>query len=116
MAVSQGPVFNRQLNLEPGSERTVLQAWDYCGGSTSQQLDLQVQDSAPAGSVANTFTEIQAVPGWNQWGELAPVYDICYVCDGITWKMQQNSSGPSLSGKATRFDIGGYATYGDVLW
>ena len=103
VAVSQGETLNQQLALGAGTQKTVIQSWDRCGGSAQKEMTLFVQDSKPF-SVANTFSEIQAAPNWDQWGELAPVYDICAPCAGINWNMQQHTSEISLSGDATRFD------------
>ena len=49
-------------------------------------------------------------------GRVAPVYDICSPCKGVTWLMTQHVSSPSLDGNATKFDIGGTTPYADVLW
>ncbi len=114
-AVTKGTTLNRQLTLNPGVQQAVVQSWDNCGNSYKQPVDLMVQNQLKS-PIANTFKNIQAVENWNQWGELAPVYDICDPCAGINWNMTQNVSSTSLSGHATRFDIGGSAPYGDVLW
>jgi hypothetical protein len=63
------------------------------------------------------ISNLQASAGWNGWGELAPVYDICAAsCPGVTWSMSQGQSSPSMSGNATKFNIGGTTPYSDVLW
>jgi hypothetical protein len=115
IGVSQGATLNKQLVLGAGPQRTVVQSWDNCGSSSTQQINLTVQDSIN-NVRANAVSDIQAAGNWNQWGELAPVYDICSPCAGVNWNMTQNVSSVSLSGNATRFDIGGSVPYSDVLW
>ncbi len=115
IGVSQGATLNKQLVLGAGPQRTVVQSWDNCGSSSTQQINLTVQDSINSVR-ANAVSDIQAAGNWNQWGELAPVYDICSPCAGVNWNMTQNVSSVSLSGNATRFDIGGSVPYSDVLW
>ncbi len=115
VAVQQGSLLNKTLALAPGPRHAMVQSWDYCGNVFKHPVHLAVQDH-PKSPVANTIHNIQAVDNWNQWGELAPVYDICDPCAGINWKMTQHTAATSLSGDATRFEIGGSAPYGDVLW
>lgn len=117
VAVQQGSTMNQLVALPLGAQNVVVQSWDMCGQSTKRSMILHVQNGQ--GVIPNgvhTLSDLQAVVGWNQWGELAPVYDICSPCNGIGWNMTQNVSSVSLSGNATRFDIGGSAPYGDVLW
>ena len=118
IAVAKGASFNEQLCLGAGAQKTVIQAWDNCGGSATKQIDLTVQGASPAQAGLDTagVYDLQAAPNWNQWGELAPVYDVCSPCGGVSWNMSQHVSSPSLSGNATRFDIGGSVPYSDVLW
>ncbi len=115
MAVSQGSAFNQQVSLGAGPQRTVVQSWDHCGGSTTAQLNLNVQ-AATDNVAAKTISSIQSAGSWDQWGELAPVYDVCSPCSGVNWRMTQHVGYTSLSGNATRFDIGGSTPYSDVLW
>ena len=109
--VDAGAKLNTQLNLGVGKQHTVVEEWDYCGGSTYVPIDVTVQAS---GSV---LSNLQASGGWNGWGELGPIYDICDApCPGVTWSMAQHINSPSLSGNSTRFSIGGTVPYSDVLW
>ena len=63
------------------------------------------------------LADIQASKGWNSWGQFAPAYVDCTApCPGLTWSMTQGLSTPSMSGKASRFDLGGTTPYSDVLW
>ena len=110
-AVSNGPNLNQTVTLAAGTQNAVVQSWDYCGGSSSQPITLNV-----SGGNVKTISQIQAAPNWNQWGELAPVYAICAPCSGVWWNMTQGASWTSLSGNATEFDIGGSTPYSDVLW
>ncbi len=119
--VANGSQLNASIPLPPGAHNTYVQAWDYCGGSTGTPVQVTAQPSAlaPVSSLpanAQTITDIQSAPNWNQWGELAPIYDICGQCNGIYWQMTQNVGANSLSGHAARFDIWGNIPYSDVLW
>lgn len=107
-AVTQGASLNSQLTLPSGAHQAVVQSWDACGDSAKQSVNLNVQ--------ASSINAVQAAPNWDQWGELAPVYAVCSPCSGVTWNMTQHESAVSLSGNATRFDIGGSIPYSDVLW
>lgn len=117
VAASNGSVLNTRVTLPVGLQQAVVEAWDNCGNSRQQTSTLLVKAPGATGSAnGGVFTQIQAVGNWNQWGELPPDYGICAPCTGITWNMTQNISSGSLSGSATRFDLGGTAPYGDVLW
>jgi hypothetical protein len=107
--VSNGAKLNTALALTPGTYDTVVQEWDYCGGSTFKHEKITV-----GGSV---FTNLQASGGWSGYGEFAPSYNTCSSCgSGVTWSMNQGVTSPSLTGKAARFSIGGTTPYADVLW
>jgi hypothetical protein len=107
--VVNGARLNTSLTLTSGTYDTVVQEWDYCGGSTFQHVKISV--------AGKTFANLQASGGWTGYGEFAPNYDICTNCGpGVTWSMQQGITSPSLSGKATKFSIGGTTPYADVLW
>jgi hypothetical protein len=107
--VTPGGSLNTQLSMGLGKHVTVVKAWDTCSGVGVTTVNLTV--------TGTTLSNLQAAGGWNQWGELPPVYDICPApCPGITWAMTQNIKSPSLSGSATRFDMGGTHAYSDVLW
>jgi hypothetical protein len=107
--VVNGAKLNTNVTLTPGKYDTVVQEWDYCGGSTFQHVAVTV--------AGNAFTNLQASGGWKGYGEYPPKYDICEKCGpGVTWSMQQHVSSPSLSGNATKFSIGGTTPYSDVLW
>jgi hypothetical protein len=107
--VQQGAKLNTQLALSGGPQHTVVQEWDYCGGSTYTPIDVTVPGTV--------LSDLQATGGWNSWGEFAPTYDICNSsCSGVNWSMWQHQSSPSLTGNASRFNIGGNTPYADVLW
>ncbi len=103
-----GANLNTQLAMTAGAHRVTVQEWDNCGGTSSTALQLSV--------AGTTLTNIHANGNWNQWGELAPVYDICTECPGLTWSMVPHQAAISLSGNATQFNIGGTTPYSDVLW
>ncbi len=109
--VTNGAKLNTQLNLGSGAQHTVVEEWDYCGGATYSPVNVTVQGGG------TTLYNIQASGGWNSWGEFAPNYDICTSnCSGVNWSMWEHQTSPSLSGNASRFNIGGTTPYADVLW
>jgi hypothetical protein len=108
--VTSGATLNTQVPLSGGAHTTVVQDWDNCGGSSTTPVNVTVGGST-------TLSNIQAISGWNQWGEFAPTYNICTSsCPGITWSMIPHVSAVSLSGNATQFNMGGTTPYSDVLW
>lgn len=107
--LTRGATLNTQVNLAVGNQHTVVQEWDNCGGTSTTPIDVTVGGT--------TISNLQASGGWNQWGELAPVYNICSApCQGVVWSMNQHVSSVSLSGNATQFNLGGTTPYSDVLW
>ena len=111
MVVQNGSSLNTQLPMDSGAQHTVVEEWDRCGGATFTPVNITVQGGG------STFYNIQGSGGWNSWGEFAPLYDICSSnCAGVNWSMWQHQTSPSLSGNATRFNIGGNTPYADVLW
>lgn len=111
MYVANGASLNTNLTLASGTNNTVVQEWDYCGGSVYQNVTVNVT------ATGTSFKNLQASKGWVGYGELPPKYDICTNCGpGITWSSKQGINSPSLSGNATKFTIGGTTDYADVLW
>jgi hypothetical protein len=108
--VVQGSSMNTQVSLSNGTHNTVVQSWDNCGGSATKAVTVSVA------ATGTTLSNLQATGGWNQWGELPPVYNICSPCSGVTWSMTQHESAVSLTGNGTKFTIGGSTPYADVLW
>jgi hypothetical protein len=108
-----GASLNTTLGLSTGAQSPVVQEWDYCGGSSNKAVNVTV-----SGAVGKTISNVQALSGWNQWGELAPVYDICTApCNGaVTLSMNQHDSALSLDGNSTQFNLGGTTPYSDALW
>lgn len=105
-----GSSMDTTLTLPAGTQRTVVQAWDRCGGSTKTPVTVNVTAGTKIGN-------IHATGGWNQWGELPPSYDICSApCSGVDWSMTQHVSSGSLSGNGTIFWVGGSTPYSDALW
>jgi hypothetical protein len=110
--VVMGSKLNTQLILPAGNQHTVVEEWDYCGGASYTPINVKVR-----GGAGHTLYNIQSSGGWNGWGELAPIYDICGPgCPGVNWSMYQHIPSPSLSGHAAQFNIGGSTPYSDVLW
>jgi len=104
-----GASLNTQVTMANGSHHTVVEEWDYCGGSAFKHVAITV--------AGNAFTNLQASGGWKGYGEYPPNYDICVNCGaGVTWSMVQHVQSPSLTGNASKFSIGGTHPYSDVLW
>lgn len=104
-----GASLNTIVTLPAGSDNTVVAEWDNCGGASDTPINVT--------TVGTSFWNLQATGGWAVYGELAPLYNICpSPCRGVTWSMAQHIGSPSLSGDASRFDLGGSIPYSDVLW
>lgn len=111
-AKQSGNRLNASVSLSSGTQTAVVQAWDNCGGASNTPVTVKV-----AAGGGTKLSNLQAVGNWNQWGQYPPVYDICNApCPGINWAMYQHYSANSLSGNATKFNIGGGTPYADVLW
>jgi hypothetical protein len=109
--VEQGAALNTPLSLAAGAQQTVVEEWDKCGGASYVLVNLTVQ------SDEHVLSGLQSSEGWNGWGELPPVYNICSApCSGVKWSMSQHTSSPSLSGNASAFSLSGTVPYADVLW
>jgi len=107
--VENGASLNTSLALTAGSYDTVVEEWDFCGGAAFTHVPITVE--------GKTLTQLQASGGWTAYGEFPPAYAICTSCGpGVTWSMNQGVTSPSMSGKATKFSIGGTTPYADVLW
>ena len=107
---TRGSKLNTTLSLSAGAQNTVVEEWDYCGGASYTPINVTVTQ----GSV---LQNLQASSGWVGYGELPPNYSTCSDdCYGINWSASQGISSPSLSGNATKFQIGGSFPYADVLW
>ncbi len=115
MHVSQGSKLDAQLNLSVGKQRTVVQSWDNCGGSSTSPVDVNVVGPG------TTLSNLQMASNWKSSGQVAPLYDDCTdhpmgACSGVSWSMAQGVSSPSLSGKAAMFQVGGTTPYSDALF
>ncbi len=112
--VVSGASLNTNLSLSPGTYNTTVEEWDKCGGAATTPITITVTSSG------QTFSNLQSSGGWNGYAQQPPTYQDCNTCTpngpGTTWAMYQNISNPSLSGKATQFNIGGNMDYSDVLW
>jgi hypothetical protein len=108
--VVQGAKLNTSLGLSPGTQHTVVEEWDKCGGATFSTVNVTVA------TTGTKFLNLQANQGWNSWGQLPPVYVDCSPCSGLTWSMAHKVASPSLSGNATQFNTSGTTPYGVVLW
>lgn len=112
--VANGAHLDTNINLNAGTYDTVVEEWDYCGGAAFTHVNVTVGGGGGGGQ---GFTQLQNKNGWIGYGEYPPKYDICTNCGGgVTWKMTQGITSPSLSGHAAKFEIGGTHPYSDVLW
>lgn len=104
-----GSTLATPITMGRGPQSTVVQAWDNCGGIATTPIDVNV--------TGTVLKNVHTAPGWNQWGQLPPIYDICDApCAGVNWSMTQNQQAQSLSGNATQFYLGGTTPYSDVLF
>ena len=117
--VSNGATLNTQLSLNPGTYNTVVEEWDHCGGASYTPVKISVTAgaaTAPA-SGGKVLSNIQASKGWKGYGEYPPLYDVCTACgSGVSYSMSQGVTSPSMTGKATKFNISLTTPYADVLW
>ena len=111
---ANGSTLSAQVPLSSGTNNTVVQEWDNCGGSSTKAVSVNVATSdTSAGSKISNF---QAQTGWRVWGELPPTDSVCNPCKGVSWTMTQHQSAISLSGNATKFTLSGTKAYADVLF
>ena len=108
--VVAGAKLNTQVSLGAGTHTTAVQEWDYCGGSTTARANINVSGGG------NVLSNLQAIGGWNNWGELPPTMDICSSCNGVAWSYTQHVGSPSLSGNATVYWLGGTTPYSAALF
>ncbi len=71
-----------------------------------------------AASSGTSLSDLQASGGWGQYGQGPPNFVDCSPspCDGISFSMTQGVQSPSMSGKATEFNVGGSTPYSDALF
>lgn len=110
--VTNGAKLDTILTLAVGIQSTVVQEWDNCGASATVPVKLTVQ------AHTSSFRNLQATAGWKSSGQLAPYFLDCETWCGtsVTGGMFGSISSPSLSGSATRFDLGGVTPYSDMLF
>lgn len=114
-----GAQLNASLQVSSGTHNTTVEEWDYCGGATYKTMTINVSGSSGGGGGGgggNGLYNMQKAP-WTGWGEYPPSYSICSSCGGgVTWSWNYGVSSPSLSGSATRFNLGGTHPYSDALF
>ena len=115
MHVVPGAKLDTQMKLSAGNKRTVVQAWDNCGGSTTAPINVKVV------ATGTKLSNLQMAGNWKSSGQVAPLYDDCTdhvagACAGVSWSMAQGIASPSLSGKAAMFEVGGTTPYSDALF
>jgi len=90
-----------------------------CGGAAplgSTQTKSTV--TTGSGQSGTAISNLQGSGGWGQYGQGPPSFVDCSPspCDGISFSMSQGVGSPSMSGSASRFDLGGRAVYSDALF
>jgi hypothetical protein len=117
--VVHGSTLNTSLSLSAGTYNTVVQEWDNCGGALKAPVTITV-NSPPPPAATKSFSNLHAQSGWTGYALLPVSYAICSTCTPsgpqATWARVTGVSSPSVSGSATRHDIGGTTQYADVLW
>lgn len=109
---TNGSSLNHTITLGSGSQHTVVQEWDHCGGSTYSTVNLTVN-----GGSGHPLSNLQASSGWKAYGQFAPDYNDCSSnCSGVGFSMWQHQSSPSMSGNSTKFNLWGSTPYSDVLF
>lgn len=110
--VVNGASINTSLSLGPGTYNTTVEEWDYCGGASTSAVTVTVTASG------SSFTNLQHSGGWAGYGQGPPNFVDCSPspCDGATFWMAQNIASPSMSGKASEWNLGGSVPYMDTLW
>ncbi len=115
-----GSNLNTDLNLSPGTYRTIVQEWDNCGGTATAPVTITVGAGGVPSGPSGQFVNLHLKSGWTGYALLPPVYDICPYCKPAgpetTWAMTQGVSSPSLTGNSAKMDVGGQTLYSDVLW
>jgi hypothetical protein len=115
-----GAKLNTVLTMPGGTQHTVVQEWDNCGGSATAPVVVNVGSSGSANGKSGQFVNLHQKGGWTGYALLPPVYNICPYCVAAgpqtKWAMAQGVSSPALSGNASRMDVGGQTVYSDVLW
>jgi hypothetical protein len=117
--VVNGSALNTNLSLSAGTYKTVVQEWDNCGGALKTPITITVNSAPPPGGT-KVFSNLHAQSGWTGYALLPVSYAICPTCTPggpqATWGRITGVPSPSVSGSATRHDIGGTTQYADVLW
>ena len=112
--VVNGASLNTSLPLGAGTYDATVEEWDRCGGAATAPVKITVNSSG------KTFWNLQRSRGWRSYAQQPPSYQDCNGCTpsgpGTTWAMYPGVKSPSLSGNATRFNLGGNLSYSDVLW
>jgi hypothetical protein len=119
--VVNGASLNHSIQLSPGTYNTVVQAWNRCGSSEWATVTIKVgSGSPPPSSSGNTFYDLHKKGGWTGYALLPTSFAICKSCSPsgpqATWSRQTGATSPSVSGNATRHNIGGKTQYADILW
>jgi len=114
--VVNGSSLNTSISVGSGAHNAVVEEWDYCGGATYKSMTINVSGSGGPNVIGNLLANLHR-SAWTGWGEYPPAYNICGSCGGgVTWSWNYGIGSPSLSGSATRFNLGGTTPYSDVLF
>jgi len=118
--VVNGASMNHSIVLSPGTYHTVVQAWNRCGSSSSTPVTIKVGSGSGTPTGGKTFSNLHQKGGWTGYALLPTSFAICKSCQPsgpqATWSRRTGATSPSVSGNATRHDIGGKTQYADILW
>jgi len=87
-------------------------------GSGSSGSSGSGSSNSSASSDGTPLPHLQTSGGWGKYGQRGPNFVDCSPspCNGIDFSMTQDVTNPSMSGRASEFNVGGSAPFGDALF
>jgi hypothetical protein len=108
--VGSGSKLSHSLTLANGKYNAVVVAWDNCGGASSAGVTITVNNGG------KSFTNLQHSGGWAGAGQGPPDFIDCSPCAKVAWSSEQGIANPSMTGKASQYNIWGSGPFWDVLF
>lgn len=108
--VGSGSKLSHSLSLANGKYNAVVVAWDNCGGASSAGVTITVNNGG------KSFTNLQHSGGWAGAGQGPPDFVDCSPCAKVAWSSAQGIGNPSMTGKASQYNIWGSGPFWDVLF
>ncbi len=107
---SKGLSQQKPLQISVSNASTTNTTGDGNGGSGSS--------GGNGDNSGTSLSNLQHSNGWGEFGQRGPNYVDCSPspCDGISFSMAQSVSSPSISGQASKFNVGGSVPFSDALW